>query len=240
MRALSATSRGNKKSAQLPQSLLLADDDPLVRTAVKAIFGCDPTFKVTGDATDGEQAMARALQLHPDLLVLDMNMPGKAGLETLRELHQAIPGKGALAMRTLLLTVSADRRQIMEAIQLGARGLVLKHNAPTLLLRAAHSVLAGRFWIDTREFADIHEVLRELSAGQPKTPTAKRDLLTPRELSIVKLLAQGCTNKDIANQTGTKEQVIKNNLVRIFDKLGVFNRLELALYALDNQIVDRA
>lgn len=216
------------------RTVLIADDDALVRSAVKSIISAQDDLEVTCEVEDGARAMQEATIRKPDLLLLDLNMPNKPGLEALRSIGSSIPG-----MKTVVLTVGVDRRQIVEAIQLGASGVVLKAEAASALIPAIHSVLAGKYWIEKRELPDIHEVLKSVAPVGPQ-PTTKRDLLSAKEFKIVQAVAEGCTNKDIAGQIGTTEQVVKNNLGRIFDKLGVFNRLELALYALDNNFVERA
>ena len=138
-------------------------------------------------------------------------------------------------MRTVLLTVSIDKRRILEALQLGARGIVLKEAATDVLIRALNTVLAGSYWVDRHPVRDVAQLISELKpASRDSQPN-----LTPRERQIVALIVEGCTNKDIARTVGTSEQVIKNYLGDIFDKLGVFNRLELALYALDHNLAQR-
>src|SRR5260221_13945767 len=140
-------------------------------------------------------------------------------------------------MRTLLLTVSIDPPQILKALQLGARGIVLKETARHVLIDAVNGVLGGKFWVDRRPVNNIDQVIGDL---QPVTQQkVKHGLLTPREVQVVGLVVEGCTNKDIARSLSTSEQVIKNYLGKIFDKLGVFNRLELALYALDHNLARR-
>ena len=213
--------------------VVLADDDPLVRSAVKAILESQPDFSVVAEANDGQQAMQMAVLEKPNILVLDLNMPNKPGLEALRGIGSSLP-----AMRTLVLTINAEKRQIMEAIQLGARGVVLKQHAGEALVPALHAIIDGEYWVDRTVHHSIHDVLRTVAPVGPP-PTSKRDLLTPREMQIVRVVVEGATNKDIAAAIKTSAQVVKNNLGRIFDKLGVFNRLELALYALDNGLAER-
>jgi two-component system nitrate/nitrite response regulator NarL len=213
--------------------VILADDDPLVRSAVRLILAHHRKFEIVGEATNGDEAIALAAQTKPDLLLLDLNMPKRPGLSALQDLRTVVPN-----MRTILLTVSIERRQILEALQAGARGIVLKEAARTVLPTAVESVLKGSFWVDKRPLADVTEMLQELRADAKAA--GPRAHLTPREKQVVEFIAEGCTNKDIATTLCTSEQVIKNYLGKIFDKLGVFNRLELALYAIDNGIARRA
>jgi len=213
--------------------VLLADDDPLVRAAVGVLFAHHKGFSVVGEATNGEEAVAMAGSLKPDLLLLDLNMPKKAGLEALRDLGAAVPN-----MRTVLLTVSIEKRQILEALQLGARGIVLKEAARTVLIEAVNTVMSGMYWINQHSVADVRHVIDELRPSNG-SGTGKDLQLTPKETQIIGYIVEGCTNKDIARSLTTSEQVVKNHLGKIFDKLGVFNRLELALYAIDNGMARR-
>lgn len=214
-------------------SVLIADDDPLVRAAVGLLISHEPDFTVAGEATNGEEAIAMAKGLRPDLLLLDLNMPKKAGMDALREMGDSIP-----KMKTILLTVAIERRQIVEALQLGARGIVMKEAARTVLIEAMRAVLQGMYWINQHPVSDVHRVLDEF-AVPADAMSLKHGLLSPKEMQIVTFIVEGCTNRDIAKSLATSEQVVKNHMGKIFDKLGVFNRLELALYALDNQMVER-
>jgi two-component system nitrate/nitrite response regulator NarL len=216
--------------------ILLADDDPLVRAAVGVLLSQQPDFEIVAEAHDGEHTISQAKAHKPEVLLLDLNMPRKAGLETLRDLGDSIPN-----MKTVVLTLGIEKRQVLEALQLGARGIVLKENAREALVQAIRTVGEGSYWLDKRPVADIRHVIHELSAQVKPTPAKnpKLALLNEREVKIVNYIVEGRTNKDIAQSIETSEQVVKNHLGKIFDKLGVFNRLELALYALDNQLVER-
>ena len=214
--------------------VLLADDDPLVRAAVSILFAEEKGFQIVGEATNGEEAIALASQHQPDLLFLDVNMPRKSGLEALRDLGQTLP-----QMRTILLTVSIEKSAILQALQFGARGIVLKEAATSVLVQAAQAVLKAEYWINRHRVANIAAVISELQAETRNHTVQPPSGLTPRELQIVRFIVEGRTNKDIASTVQTSEQVIKNHLGRIFDKLGVFNRLELALYALDHNLAQR-
>jgi two-component system nitrate/nitrite response regulator NarL len=212
--------------------VILADDDPLVRTAVRLILAHHRNFDIVGEAETGDEAIALAAQSRPDLLLLDLNMPKRPGLGALHDLRLAVPH-----MRTILLTVSIERRQILEALQAGARGVVLKAAARTVLPLAVEAVMKGLYWIDKKPVNDLSELLQQLRADSNNLGSQSH--LTPREKQVVEFIVEGCTNKDIAKTLCTTEQVIKNYLGKIFDKLGVFNRLELALYALDHGLARR-
>jgi two-component system, NarL family, nitrate/nitrite response regulator NarL len=217
--------------------ILVADDDPLVRAAVTLLLGDKNGYKLIGEATDGFEAVSLARSLDPDILLLDLNMPKKPGLEALRELADERP-----RMKTIVLTLAIERRQILEALQLGARGIVLKAAARTVLADSVATVMTGKYWIKDQPRDDVQQVIQELSMlvtpGKPEN-APKLGLLNQKEIQIVTYIVEGRTNRDIASTMQTSEQVVKNHLGKIFDKLGVFNRLELALYALDNRLVER-
>jgi two-component system, NarL family, nitrate/nitrite response regulator NarL len=217
--------------------VLVADDDPLVRAAVTLLLDSKHGYHLVGEAMDGFEAVSQARRLQPDILLLDLNMPKKAGLEALRELVDEQP-----ATKTILLTLAIERRQILEALQLGARGIVMKAAARSVLADSVATVMAGKYWIKDQPHDDVQQVIQELSMsvtpGRPES-APKLGLLNQKEIQIVTFIVEGRTNRDIASTMQTSEQVVKNHLGKIFDKLGVFNRLELALYALDNRIVER-
>jgi two-component system, NarL family, nitrate/nitrite response regulator NarL len=227
------------KAIAKPEAIkvLVADDDPLVRAAVNLLLDEKHGHKLIGEATDGFEAVSLARSLHPDILLLDLNMPKKPGLEALRELAEERP-----AMKVIVLTLAIERRQILEALQLGACGIVLKAAARYVLGDSVAAVMAGKYWIKDQPRDDVQQIIHELSMsvtpGKPEH-APKLGLLNSKEIQIVTYIVEGRTNRDIASTMQTSEQVVKNHLGKIFDKLGVFNRLELALYALDNRLVER-
>jgi len=222
-----------RPSAKLYMRVIIADDDPLVRAAIGVMLPA-PRFQVIAEAVNGDEAARKARDLKPDVLLLDLAMPGKAGMEALRDLGNSVPN-----MKTVVLTVAIAKRQIVEALQLGAKGIVLKEGARDVLANCIEAVVGGKYWVDRNPVADVHKIIADIQSSPEMNRPSKRDLLNPKEMQIVTFIVEGRTNKDIANTLNTSEQVIKNHLGKIFDKLGVFNRLELALYALDNQMVER-
>jgi two-component system nitrate/nitrite response regulator NarL len=213
--------------------ILIADDHPIFRSGLRRLLESAPSFSVVGEAADGKQAVALAQELKPDILLLDVAMPGTTGLDALRELSAS-----GMAVRTLLLTASIDRRQTLEALQLGASGVVLKGAETDLLFKSIQSVMAGQYWIGRDCVADIAQTLRELKPLPSAGARQKNYGLTPRELEVVAAIVSGCSNREVAQQFSISELTVKHHLRRIFDKVGVYSRLELALFALHHHLVE--
>lgn len=213
-----------------PVRIVLADDHPIFRDGLRRLLEAEPGFRVVGEASDGAEAVAMARKLKPDLLLLDLAMPKHPGLEAVREL-----GSSETPIRILLLTAAVEKEQIVEALQLGARGVVLKESATQLLLNSIRAVMAGHYWVGRETISNLVEYLRGLLAPPP-TPKQKKFGLTPRELEIVSAVVAGYTNKDIAAHYKISEDTVKHHLSNIFDKLGVSTRLELALFAVHQDL----
>jgi DNA-binding NarL/FixJ family response regulator len=211
--------------------VLIADDHPVVRVGLRNMLQVDPLIEVVGEARDGVEALELAHSLRPDVLLLDLAMPNVAGMDALREMTA-----GGLNTRTVVLTGLIDKRQVLEALQLGARGVVLKDAIVEHLTACIRAVMEGQYWLEGRPVQNLVQVLRDLAA-QTATPPRKTFGLTARELEVVNLITEGCTNKDIAKQFGISEETVKRHLTNIFNKLGVGNRLELALFALNHSLM---
>jgi DNA-binding NarL/FixJ family response regulator len=216
-----------------PIRILIADDHPIFRDGLRKLLEAEPGFKVVGEATDGAEAVRMVQEVKPDILLLDLAMPRMPGLEALRELMAS-----STFVRAILLTASIEKRQIVEALQLGARGVVLKESATELLLKSIRSVMAGQFWVGRESVVNLFKTLRELGGAPGEEAPQKKFGLTPRELEIISTIVTGYTNKDIAQKFSISEQTVKHHLTNIYDKLGVSTRLELALFAVNHRLAE--
>jgi len=147
----------SKKPQQV--RIVIADDHPIFRDGLRRLLEAEPDLKVLGEASDGAEAVKQARQLKPDILLLDLAMPRMPGLEALRDLSSS---PGASPVRVILLTAAAEKNQIVEALQLGARGVVLKDSATQLLLKCIHTVMAGEYWVGRESVSNLVQYLRTL------------------------------------------------------------------------------
>jgi len=212
--------------------VLIADDDPIVRSAVRSVLEVSGSFSIVGEAEDGKLAAELVANTAPDVLLLDLLMPNLPGMEALRALTTA-----RVEVRTLLLCSAISTKQVLEVLQLGARGVVLKGRFAELL-PALDAVMHGQYWIEGRPVSNVVQVVQQLTeaAGQ-QTPPANRFGLTARELEIISFITQGCMNRDIAGSLSITEETVKRHLTNIFNKVGMSNRLELALFAIEHGLV---
>jgi len=213
--------------------IVIADDHPIFRDGLRRLLEAEPGLKVIGEASDGAEAVKLARQLKPDILLLDLAMPRHPGLEALRELNF---GPGSSGVRVILLTAAAEKAQIVEALQLGARGVVLKDSATQLLLKSIQAVMSGEYWVGRESVSNLVQYLRNLVQSSGEEAKQKKFGLTPRELEIVSAVVAGYANKEIAEYFKISEDTVKHHLSNIFDKLGVSTRLELALFAVNQSL----
>jgi two-component system nitrate/nitrite response regulator NarL len=222
----------DNKKAQ-PIRIVIADDHPIFRDGLRRLLEAEPKFAVIGEACDGAEAVKLARQLKPDILLLDLAMPRHPGLEALREMNS---GSAPHSVRIILLTAAAEKNQIVEALQLGARGVVLKDSATQLLLKSIDTVMAGEYWVGRESVSNLVQYLRTLIQSSGEEARQKKFGLTPRELEIVSAVVAGYANKEIAEYFKISEDTVKHHLSNIFDKLGVSTRLELALFAVNQSL----
>jgi two-component system, NarL family, nitrate/nitrite response regulator NarL len=203
------------KTAKPLIRILIADDHAIFRDGLRRLLVTQEDFAVVAEATDGKEAVSLTREFKPDILLLDLAMPGVPGMEALRELaHDGLP------VYIILLTATIHPLEVAHALRLGARGVVLKASPPELLLKSIRSVCAGERWVGN-----------EIAAGwarYDKWPKRKSEL-TAREVDIISEIKAGNSNRQIALKLSISEETVKRHLSNIFEKLGVSSRLELAL-----------
>jgi DNA-binding NarL/FixJ family response regulator len=213
--------------------ILIADDHLLFRDGVRKLLSAVPDFNVVAEAGHGDEVLEMTARHQPDVVLLDLSMPGQDGLVTLQRLRSAHP-----EAKVILLTSSEERDEMLQAVRFGTAGIVQKSTPTELLIKSIRKVHSGEMWLDRSTTA---EVVRQFAS---KTDAPKRiagreresNSLSTREREIVALVAQGYKNKEMAEKMFISEQTVKNHLHNIFDKLGVSDRLELALYAIHNNL----
>ena len=211
--------------------ILLADDHPIFRDGLKRLLEAEAGLKVIAEASNGVEAVKLVKQHKPDLLLLDLSMPQQTGIEAIREL-----GSLGASIRIILLTAAVEKSQIVEALQLGARGVVLKDSATQLLIQAIRVVMSGEYWVGREQVSNLVQYLRTLMQTTAQEARQRKFGLTPRELEIVSAVVAGFANKEIAEHFKISEDTVKHHLSNIFDKLGVSTRLELALFAVNQSL----
>ncbi len=199
--------------------IVIADDHPFVRDGLKQLLELQADLRVIGEAGDGAEAIEVVRRLLPDVLLLDLAMPGLNGLEVLQRISDL-----RNAMRTVLLTAAIDTAQIVQAVGLGAKGVLLKTVATASIVDCIRSVANGEYWVEQKSLSQL--------ATTPSQQLPDYGL-TLREREIVREIASGSSNRDIARTFGIAEPTVKRHLANIFDKVGVSTRLELAVVAID-------
>jgi two-component system nitrate/nitrite response regulator NarL len=204
--------------------VLVADRHQLFREGLKLLLEVDPNIQVIGEASDGMEAAELARTLKPDVTLLDLSMLRCSASETLKLIQRLYS-----PARTIILVSKMDEDEILELLQEGACGFVLKESTGQLLRKSIHSVMAGQYWITRQGVSNLVRELTKKSRTPSPTLATPNWRLTPRENQIVAEIIAGCTNKEIADALSLSEQTVKHHLTSIFDKVGASSRLELAL-----------
>lgn len=202
-----------------PTSILIVDDHAVLRMGLASLLNNQPGFKVVTDAENADEALAKAAQYHPDVVVMDLMIPGRNGVEITRELIAREPNA-----KILVLTSYSTSTGIAAAIEAGAKGAILKSAPFEEITRAIREVAAGNNYLS----AEIQRVLAEDPPLQP---------LTPRQLSVLRLMARGLSNPDIAKALGIREDVVKDHVIAILQRLDAANRTEAVSVALRHHLI---
>ena len=214
--------------AQATIKVLVADDHAIFRDGLRSLFDSDGGLAIVGEARNGVECISLLNKLKPDILLLDLRMPDKDGFAVLEEINFA-----NLSTRVIVLTAAEDDRDVIRAMRLGARGVVLKQSATDFLIKSIRQVHAGEISLDNHMIAGVMKAFSSASDA----PEDGKPLISNREREIVEHVAQGFRNKEIGEKLFISEQTVKNHLHNIFDKLGVSDRLELALYAIHHKML---
>lgn len=204
-----------------PIHILIADDHAVVRHGLRALITTEPDMELVGEATDGVEAVDLALKLKPDVILMDMAMPRKTGLEAILDIMRTDP-----QARILVLTSFAEDEQVFPAIKAGAAGYLLKDTAPRELLQAIRDVQNG--------LVSLHPTIARKLVGELKRPAdlpPAPDPLTEREVQVLALVARGLSNQEIADQLFIGERTVRTHISNILGKLHLANRTQAALYA---------
>lgn len=217
--------------AGAPLRVLIADDDDLMRAGLRAVLSSDETLAVAGEAGDGRAAVALARRLQPDVVLMDVRMPGRDGIDATREIVAAVP-----AARVLILTTFSDDDYVVGALAAGASGFLLKRSRPEQLIDAIHTVAAGEALLSP---AVTRTVVDRMARATPPDPAQQRRLrdLTPRERDVLELVARGRSNAEIAAALWVEESTVKTHLKRIMAKLSLRDRVQVVILAYEAGVV---
>lgn len=234
-RAKLAVARRSSQSTESERSIriLLADERPIFRDGLRALLKATPGFKVVGEAVDKDSLVRLAQEQKPDIVLLDSSLAQNEEMTILN-------GLAAIEhpVRTLLFTQDAQKSEILRMLQLGARGVIMKGSTTQMLLDGIRKVVDGQYWIGEESVVSLVEAMRDLAPATTSRAARPKFGLTHRELEIISTVVSGYSNSDIASNFALSEHTVKHHLSRVFDKLGVSNRLELALFAVNHQLTN--
>ncbi len=211
--------------------IVIADDQAMFRDAVRRVLHDESGLQVVGDASNGSEALKQVHRLNPDVLLINLSLPVFSGMEVLRRIS------GQNAVRPIVLSATVEKEQLVEAFQHGARAIILKSLPAGLLVKVIHEVMNGGCWVDRSVVADLVQTLRQGAPAARQPASDDYFGLTERQREIVAAVVDGFTNRDIARHFSISEQTVKHHLTSIFEKVGVENRLELALFAMNHDLV---
>jgi DNA-binding NarL/FixJ family response regulator len=223
-------SRASEPGSARRIRVVIADDHPIVRDGLRRLLTLEEDIEVVGEAGDGRQTLDLVEALDPDVVLLDLRMPNMDGLTALQTMQSS-----HRRTKVVVLTASEDKNEFVQAMKLGCSGIVLKQTAPDLIVKCIRKVFAGEIWLDSHTTAAVMRQFATVTGESALSGSSKpreRSPLSTREREIVAFVAQGYKNKEMAEKMFISEQTVKNHLHNIFDKLGVSDRLELALYAI--------
>lgn len=222
--------------AQPRVRILVADDHALIREGLRKILEFEDDLQVVGESGDGPTTLAKARQLKPDVVTLDVSMPGMSGLDVARTLREELPG-----VKVIILTMHDDQDCLLNAVRAGGQAYLLKDSEPDKLIEAIRTVHQGGTYFPPELVGHLVQDYRKVTgevAAAGEALTRIRGQLTERESEILKLIAQGANNREIADQLFISEKTVKNHVSSILRKLELDDRTKAAVFALKHRLVD--
>jgi two-component system response regulator NreC len=212
----------------MPVDIILADDHGVLRAGLRALLNAEEDLKVIGEAASGDDALRLVPELQPDIVLLDLNMPGPGGIEVTRKLRDLVP-----ETRVLVLTVHEDEGLLREAIDAGASGYIIKRAVESELINAIRAVARGEMY--------IHPSMTRAFLNKPtkrkRAPSGAQESLTPRETDVLRLIVLGYTNRQAAEELGLSVRTVETHRANLMGKLGLKSRVELVRWAADNDLM---
>ncbi|GAA1046995.1 response regulator transcription factor [Rothia amarae] len=213
--------------------VLIADDEAIMREIINDYLAHEKNISVVGEARDGQSAIVQARGLRPDVVLMDMQMPGIDGVEATSIIHQELPD-----VRILGLSTFATDRYVVNLLHAGASGYLVKSSSPEEIVSALHTVVDGGSVLSAEVTRHVVHTLKENGPASPQNVSPYKDLLTDKELEVIKLLAQGLNNKEMAEQLFISESTVKARFVKIMEKMQVRDRVQILIKAIEHHIVD--
>lgn len=209
-------------------SILIADDHSMIREGLKQLLELEQNFNVIGFADNGRKAIDKINELHPDILLLDVNMPVLGGIETLAEIR-----KNNINVKVIMLTIHNEREYLIKAVELGCDGYILKESDSDELKNAIYNVYEGKRYIQPNMTPMLNSYLASKAEDDKKLVG-----LTKREIQVLKLVAEGMFNRDIAERLEISERTVKNHIANIFKKIQVSDRTQATVFAIKNNLTE--
>lgn len=206
--------------------ILLCDDQAVIRDGLEMLLNLEQDFQVVGAASDGAEAIELAVQKQPDLILMDLKMPGTNGIEATRQIHARFP-----QIKILVLTTYDDDEWVFDAIRAGASGYLLKDTSRQKIIEAIRGTMDGKAFIDPNVAGKL---MNQVASHQKQPTSILAEKLTDRELDVLRLIAKGFTNNDIAGQLHLSEGTVRNHVSAILEKLGVSDRTQAAVIAIQH------
>jgi DNA-binding NarL/FixJ family response regulator len=213
--------------------VLVADDHALFRRGLEMVLESEPDIEVVGEANDGHEAVRQAIELMPDIVLMDVRMPGGGGIEACQAIKEAAPH-----LKILMLTISDEEDDLYEAIKAGASGYLLKEISIEEVADAIRSVQAGQSLISPSMASKLLNEFASMAKKEEEKVSAPRPRLTEREMEVLTLVAQGLNNRDIAKELFISENTVKNHVRNILEKLHLHSRMEAVVYAVREKLLE--